>query len=45
MMKKEIVLYGGTYLNKGGAAIAQGTFEILKKLNVDFKVIIDPNHH
>lgn len=37
-----MVLYGGTYLNKGGAAIAQGTFEVLKKLNINFKVIIDP---
>lgn len=41
-MKNEMILYGGTYLNKGGAAIAQGTFEVLKKLNIDFKVIIDP---
>ncbi len=41
-MNNEIILYGGTYLNKGGAAIAQGTFEVLKKLNIDFRYIVDP---
>jgi len=41
-MDNELILYGGTYLNKGGAAIAQGTFEVLKKLDIKFKVIIDP---
>lgn len=41
-MENEVVLYGGTYLNKGGAAIAQGTLEVLEKLNISFNVIIDP---
>lgn len=41
-MENEVILYGGTYLNKGGAAIAQGTFEVLEKLNISFNVIIDP---
>lgn len=42
MSMNEIVLYGGTYLNKGGAAIAQGTFEVLKNLNINFQYIVDP---
>jgi hypothetical protein len=36
-MPDDIVLYGGTYLNKGGAAIAYGTFQVLRNLGVDFK--------
>jgi len=40
--KKSLILYGGTYLNKGGAAIAYGTLKVLKELGIDFKYIIDP---
>jgi polysaccharide pyruvyl transferase WcaK-like protein len=39
---KRLVLYAGTYLNKGGAAIAHGTLQTLKKLNIDYNYIIDP---
>jgi polysaccharide pyruvyl transferase WcaK-like protein len=35
-------LVGGTYSNKGGLAIVQGTFKVLKELGIDFKYIIDP---
>lgn len=38
----ELVFYNGTYLNKGGAAIAQGTFEVLKGLGIKSNFIIDP---
>jgi polysaccharide pyruvyl transferase WcaK-like protein len=41
-MNDELILYGGTYLNKGGAAIAYGTINILRKLGVKFSHIIDP---
>lgn len=39
---KSLVLYGGTYLNKGGAAIAYGTVKVLSQLGIDYNVIIDP---
>jgi len=40
--ENSLVLYGGTYLNKGGAAIAYGTLKVLKELDIGFKYIIDP---
>jgi len=40
--EKSLILCGGTYLNKGGAAIAYGTLKVLKELAIDFKYIIDP---
>lgn len=39
---KKIVLYGGTYLNKGGAAIAYGTLKVFSQLGIDIGPIIDP---
>lgn len=41
-MNDDLVLYGGTYLNKGGAAIAYGTIIVLRELGLNFKYIIDP---
>jgi len=40
--ERTLTLYGGTYLNKGGAAIAYGTLKVLKELDISFKYIIDP---
>jgi len=40
--KEDLVLYGGTYLNKGGAAIAYGTFKALKEVGVVYNHIVDP---
>lgn len=37
-----LVLYGGTYLNKGGAAIAYGTLKVLRELGIDYEYVIDP---
>lgn len=42
MMDEKIVLYGGTYLNKGGAAIAYGTLKALREIDINFQHIIDP---
>lgn len=42
MLEDEFVLYGGTYLNKGGAAIAYGTLKTLREINISFQHIIDP---
>lgn len=42
MSERTLTLYGGTYLNKGGAAIAYGTLKVLKELDIGFKYIIDP---
>lgn len=42
MKNDDLILYGGTYLNKGGAAIAYGTFRALRDLNISFHDIIDP---
>ena len=39
---RTLTLYGGTYLNKGGAAIAYGTLKALKELGIDYGPIIDP---
>ena len=39
---RTLTLYGGTYLNKGGAAIAYGTLKALKELGIDYGYIIDP---
>lgn len=41
-MNVELVLYGGTYLNKGGAAIFYGTLSALRKIGIKFEYIIDP---
>ncbi len=40
--EKNLVLYGGAYLNKGGTAIAYGTLKVLKELNINFNYMIDP---
>lgn len=42
LLENRIVLYGGTYLNKGGAAIAYGTLKVLRELGINLKYIIDP---
>ncbi len=42
MVEEKFVLYGGTYLNKGGAAIAYGTLKALREIDVNFQHIIDP---
>ncbi len=39
----DLILYNGTYLNKGGAAIAYGTLKILRELGLKFKYIVDPD--
>ncbi|HHE40189.1 MAG TPA: hypothetical protein ENL10_01655, partial [Candidatus Cloacimonetes bacterium] len=39
---RTLTLYGGTYLNKGGAAIAYGTLKVLKELGIDYEYVIDP---
>lgn len=44
-MNDDLVLYGGTYLNKGGAAIAYGTLKVLRQLGLKFTYIIDPEPH
>lgn len=44
-MDDDLILYGGTYLNKGGAAIAYGTIKILRKLGIRFSHVIDPEPH
>lgn len=41
--ESSFAIYGGTYLNKGGAAIAYGTLKVLKELDIDFRYIIDPD--
>lgn len=41
-MSDDIILYGGTYLNKGGAAIAYGTLKVLRDLGLKFSYVIDP---
>lgn len=41
-MKDNLILYGGTYLNKGGAAITYGTLKVLKELGFNFSYVIDP---
>jgi polysaccharide pyruvyl transferase WcaK-like protein len=41
-MTAEVVLYYGTYLNKGGAAIAYGTLTALQQLGIDCRYIVDP---
>jgi polysaccharide pyruvyl transferase WcaK-like protein len=41
-MSDNIILYGGTFLNKGGAAIAYGTLKVLRELGLKFDYIIDP---
>jgi polysaccharide pyruvyl transferase WcaK-like protein len=41
-MSDDIILYGGTFLNKGGAAIAYGTLKVLRELGLKFSYIIDP---
>jgi polysaccharide pyruvyl transferase WcaK-like protein len=41
-MNNDIILYGGTFLNKGGAAIAYGTMKVLRELGIKFDYIIDP---
>lgn len=40
--KGHFVLYSGTYLNKGGAAIAYGTLKVLSNLGINYAAIIDP---
>jgi polysaccharide pyruvyl transferase WcaK-like protein len=42
MKDEDLLLYGGTYLNKGGAAIAYGTFKALSDIRVNYRTIIDP---
>lgn len=42
-MKNNLVLYSGTYLNKGGAAIAYGTLKVLKEIGLGVKYSIDPD--
>jgi hypothetical protein len=41
-MTDDLVLYGGTFLNKGGAAITYGTINVLRALRLKFDYIIDP---
>lgn len=38
-----LVISGGTYLNKGGAAITYGTLNVFKELKIGFRYIIDPD--
>lgn len=42
-MNDDLILYNGTYLNKGGAAIAYGTLKVLRKLGLKFRYIVDPD--
>ena len=42
-MDDDLILYNGTYLNKGGAAIAYGTLKVLRELGLNFRYIIDPD--
>ncbi|MBI2830668.1 MAG: polysaccharide pyruvyl transferase family protein [Chloroflexi bacterium] len=42
LAERGLVIYGGSYLNKGGTAITYGTLKVLKELGVSFKYIIDP---
>lgn len=41
-MTDDLVLYGGTYLNKGGAAIVYGTLKVLRNLGLKFQYVVDP---
>ncbi len=41
-IKRTLTIYGGTYLNKGGAAIAHGTLKVLRELGIGYKYIVDP---
>ena len=43
IMDDDLILYNGTYLNKGGAAIAYGTLKVLRELGLKFRYIIDPD--
>lgn len=40
--RKELVLLGGTYSNKGGSAIVYGTLKVLKELKINIRSIVDP---
>lgn len=39
---QELIVYAGTYFNKGGAAIAYGTLQTLEKLQAKTQHIVDP---
>ena len=43
LRERSLIICGGAYLNKGGAAITYGTLKVFKELNIDFKYIIDPD--
>ena len=40
--ERTLTLYGGTYSNKGGAAIVYGTLKVLKELGIGYRYVIDP---
>lgn len=41
-LNEDLLLYGGTYLNKGGAAIAYGTLSALNDMGIRYNRIVDP---
>ena len=40
--EQRLTIVGGTYSNKGGLAIVNGTFKVFKELDIDFRYIVDP---
>ena len=40
---KELILLGGTYLNKGGLAIVEGTLKVFRELGINIRNIVDPD--
>lgn len=41
-MNENLLLYGGTYLNKGGAAITYGTLKAFDEMFLSYRHIVDP---